>query len=233
MNALIRRSFCLILALVFTAAQVARAQQTTPTAAPVPPQITEARSVFLSNAGADSFFLNYSGGQDRAYNDLYAAMKDWGRYKIVSSPAKADLILEVKSLAPVSDVMGGDDNASLVYNPQIRLQALDPQTRTVLWSLTAYVQQGPGLVKGRDRQFDLAAAGLFNQYRQLTGERLTAQEAKQTYSKPSLSRGAKIFLLVGLAAAALITGLFVYHATHQPKLTAPTLPACAPFCPVG
>ena len=87
MQSLFRKPLCLILALAFFTVQTARAQQTTPTA-PVPPQIQQAQTIFLSNAGSDSFFLAFSGGQDRGYNNLYSAIKQWGRYRIVTTPAR-------------------------------------------------------------------------------------------------------------------------------------------------
>src|SRR6267378_3015412 len=51
--------------------------------APLPAQIYTARKVFLSNAG-DETLGDFSGGPDRAYNQLYAALKGWGRYEVVA-----------------------------------------------------------------------------------------------------------------------------------------------------
>ena len=30
------------------------------------------------------------------YNEFYAAMKSWGRYELVSSPADADMVFEIR-----------------------------------------------------------------------------------------------------------------------------------------
>jgi hypothetical protein len=54
-------------------------------AAPSPDAVVKAKTVFLSNGG----------GSDLAYDTFSRAMKIWGRYQIVSSPAEADLIIEM------------------------------------------------------------------------------------------------------------------------------------------
>jgi hypothetical protein len=68
--------------------------------APAPPQIAAAQKVFISNAGGSSLDAVidetiFNGGPDRPYNQFYAARKSWGRYDLVSSPADADLVLEI------------------------------------------------------------------------------------------------------------------------------------------
>ena len=52
-------------------------------AGPVPPQITAAKKIFISNLGEENYhFVTsgfYSGGPNRAYNQFYDAMKTWGQ----------------------------------------------------------------------------------------------------------------------------------------------------------
>ena len=215
--------------LVLTVSPTVLAGQTG--AAPVPPQISDAHTIFLSNAGGDSYFaLAYSDGPDRAYNDLYAALKGWGRYQIVTSPNDADLILEVHSLAKSStDVTNG--NSSTVYTPELRLELRDPKTRTVLWTLSSYVKTSAGRQKARDKQLDAAATVLFNQLRQLTGETLTPAEAKAAHSRPGLTRGTWI-LLGSVAAIGIIVPVAIIASHSQPSQ--PKLPTCAnpPFCTI-
>jgi len=60
-------------------------------AAPVPVQILNAKKIFIANAGAvSSNYIvknsQYSGGPNRAYNEFYAAMKNWGRSEIEAAP---------------------------------------------------------------------------------------------------------------------------------------------------
>ena len=76
-------------------------QQSVPPA-PVPSQLTQAKTIFLSNAGADSglFPHPFSGDPDRAYNEFYADVVSWGRYQLVASPDQADLVFELQLMAP-------------------------------------------------------------------------------------------------------------------------------------
>src|SRR5271170_621963 len=78
--------------------------------APVPPQILAAKKAFIANAGGDQMANNYprfSGSPDRAYNEFYAAMKSWGRFEIVGSPAEADLLFEVRQSVSAGPGPGG------------------------------------------------------------------------------------------------------------------------------
>lgn len=67
-----------------------------PTAtAPTPVAIQTAKRVFLGNAGVDSSSypaFQRSGDINQPYNWFYAAMKNWGRYQLVGTPAEADLV---------------------------------------------------------------------------------------------------------------------------------------------
>src|SRR5260370_29492331 len=62
--------------------------------APLPSQIYTAKKVFVSNGG-DETLGDYSGGPDRAYNQLYAALKGWGRYELETAPADAEVVFEI------------------------------------------------------------------------------------------------------------------------------------------
>lgn len=124
-----------------------------PPSAPVPPQIAAAQKIFISNAGGESFEnvideTVFNGGPDRPYNQCYAAMKGWGRYQLVSSPADADLILEVSWALT-------DTGLRLPVLGQLRLVVIDPKTRVTLWNFTEYVR-GAMLLGNRDKNFDQA-----------------------------------------------------------------------------
>jgi hypothetical protein len=87
---------CLILALVVVFASTLTAQQ--PPEVPVAPvraQVLEGKKAFISNGES----TGHTGIPDRAYNEFYAAMKAWGRYHLVPTPAEADLVLEVRFTA--------------------------------------------------------------------------------------------------------------------------------------
>ncbi len=131
--------FCAAFAIVFTTVPVLKAQKSNGTpAAPVPAQIITSTKVFISNAGADSTSLTAlrnAEEPDQPYNELYAAMKSWGRYELVAAPADADLVFEIRFTAPLTDC-----GKVTTYGPQVELAILDTKTHFRLWTLTEPVQ---------------------------------------------------------------------------------------------
>ncbi len=118
-------------------AQTAPGAQPVPSA-PVPAQLLTAKKVFISNAGMDanSFsVLKRIGEVDQPYDNFYDAVKKWGRYELVSSPADADLIFELRFVAPLTGCHDLDS-----YAPQLSLTIMDAKTHFVLWSLRATVE---------------------------------------------------------------------------------------------
>ncbi len=227
MQATLRYLVGSILALLLASTPLARALQSS-IAAPalVPPQITSARTIFVSNGGGSNYFDAFTGGPDRGYSRLYAALQQWGRYQLVDSPSQADLIFEIRSIAPA----GEDTSGSAYYNPQLILRILDPKTGAVLWTTTSNVRAS-GRQASRDKGFDRSVAVLVDRVRQLTGEPLDAAQLKAIHSNSSVSKSEKILIGSAIAAAAGITAVGVYEITHRPTL--PTLPQCPnpPFCP--
>ena len=144
---------------------IAQQSSKLPAAAPVPPQLASAQKVFVSNAGGESFenvidATVFNGGPDRPYNEFYAALKDWGRYELVASPADADLVLEVSWQLT-------DTGLRLPVLGQLRVVAIDPKTHVTLWNLTQYVR-GAILLGNRDKNFDLAMTTIVNRLRILS-----------------------------------------------------------------
>lgn len=130
--------------------------------APVPPQIATAKRIFIGNAGGDERSYEesrFSGGPDRAYNQFYAAMKSWVHYEIVTAPADADLLLELRFSAPEVDRSSGNGLGEHRYDPQFRLEIRDPKTHAVLWGFNEHAQWAV-LQGNRDKNFDLALAKL-------------------------------------------------------------------------
>src|SRR5215813_3312440 len=83
-----------IIIIAFFSVTPIRAQQS----APIPSPIPNAKKVFIANAGADALVAALDQGKgtgDRFYNIFYAAMKTWGHYELLDSPAGADLVLEI------------------------------------------------------------------------------------------------------------------------------------------
>jgi len=143
--------------------------------APLPAQIYTARKVFVSNAGVDTQG-EYSGGPERAYNELYAGLKGLGRYELVAAPADAELVFEISFATPIvgEDVSGGGPGHAGVSNrtlkdPHFRLAILDLKTHVLLWTFIEHVQNA--LLQGnRDKNFDQAMAALVNDIRNVAGQ---------------------------------------------------------------
>ena len=136
---------CCLLPSPFDCVSVNAAQKTNETPrAPVPTQILDAKKVFIGNAGGEESRL-FSGGPDRAYNQFYAAMKSWGRYELVATPADADLVFEIQVTFPYPVSQGA----------RFRVAIRDPKTHAALWAFVAWAEPA-GRQSNRDKNFDAA-----------------------------------------------------------------------------
>jgi hypothetical protein len=129
--------------------------------APVPPAIFAAKKVFLSNAGADSglFPHPFSGSQDRAYNQFFAALQKWGRYDLVSDPDEADLVFQLRLTAPSGPANPNKQKGASDPLPTFRLEIVDRKSHYTLWTVTESVTVA-FLQKTHDRNFDDALNAL-------------------------------------------------------------------------
>jgi len=145
----------LCLALLACAPVFALAQQPAP-AAPIPAPILTAQKVFVANGGMDAVslqeFRRLGLSDNEPYNSFYAAMKSWGRYQLVESPADADLVLALRFTAP---------------QLQISFDILDGKTHFLLWTITQPVE--PAARKSTWRKNIAAAnASLVDSFKALT-----------------------------------------------------------------
>ncbi|HZR27177.1 MAG TPA: hypothetical protein VFA71_00240 [Terriglobales bacterium] len=125
--------------------------------APLPVQIQAAKKVFISNAGGELRDW-FTGGPNRHYDQFYAAMKNWGRYELVTTPADADLIFEIRAtglyLSEAEEI------------PKFELAIYEPKTHVVLWALAERLDLA--LLKGhRDENFNRAMDRLMQRVKQL------------------------------------------------------------------
>lgn len=129
--------------------------------APVPPALLNAKTVFISNAGADSglFPHPFSGDPDRAYNEFYSGIQGWGRYQIVTDPSAADVVFELQLIAPSGPSAPNKQNGASDPLPMFRLVIFDRKTHYVLWALTESITVAL-LQKTHDNNFDLALTTL-------------------------------------------------------------------------
>jgi hypothetical protein len=174
----VSRFSALSLPLVFVAALLfsctAIAQQSDPVpqiAGPIPPAIGGAKSIFLSNAGADSglFPEPFSGDPSRGYTELYPELKSAG-YNLVDDPAKADLVLELQLTAPYGPTSANKQNGASDPLPMFRLVVYQASTHYVLWALTESIDSAY-LQKTHDHNFDLALNHLLADFEEITGHK--------------------------------------------------------------
>jgi hypothetical protein len=149
-------------------ANIASAQQPAPQA-PIPPAIPAAKSIFISNGGADSglFPEPFSGDSSRAYNQLFATLLSTGQFHLVNDPSNADLVLEIGLVAPYFATFGlnntNKQNGAKDPLPMFKLTVYDAKSHFVLWTMTASVGLAY-LQKTHDRNFDIALNDVVAQF---------------------------------------------------------------------
>jgi hypothetical protein len=162
---------------LFSAAAALAQQSAAPAASPVPPAILAAKSIFVSNAGADSglFSSPFSGDPSRGYSQLYAALKATGQFELVADPSQADLVMEIQLIAPYIPERTNDVNkvhGAADPMPYFLLRIYDRKTHYILWTLTQSIEIAY-LQKTHDHNFDTAILVLVEKFQQLAGKPIT------------------------------------------------------------
>jgi hypothetical protein len=131
-----RKTQPLFLMAMLLAVAVAHANEKRAT---VPEKVISARTVYVDNQTNDAGLQH----------DAYLGLSKWGRYGIVDSAQKADLVLRLHGSSAVKFVPAGEANAT--YNPKLvsattadseelappgctRLTVIDPKSGITLWS---------------------------------------------------------------------------------------------------
>ncbi len=182
---------------------------------PVPVQIQSARTVFLANGGNTcSWFI----GANRGYRQLYAALRAWGRYQLVATPAQANLILAVSFACPESD-----PEDQIAY-ARLRLRIFQPQPQVLLWTVTEPVRSAL-LQRNRDRNFDAAVRAMVADLQRL-GANLPVEE-----QPPKLQPN---WLPIAVAAAVgVVLTVVLLIARHGMRPPAMSPPPPLPLPPPG
>jgi hypothetical protein len=147
--------------------------------APLPSQILTAKKVFIANGGGGFDKEIWSGDPRRAYNEFYGAIKSWGHYEIVGTPAEADLVLQI-SIASSPRISLGE----VIPWFQARLALLDPKTNVLLWASDEFIPEKSGsgfgmiLKKNRDKEFSEAIGRIVTNLKTLTTEPAAANVSK-------------------------------------------------------
>ena len=167
-------------ALILVSSLCAFGEQNTVPPAPVPAQITAAKRIFISNGGQETGRLDdFSGNQDRCYNQFYAAMKSWGRYELATGPADADLVVVIGFANPPSSSVVSKGSSDFPFtDPRFTLTIFDPKTHFILWSFTEHAEPAR-LQHNRDKNYDLALANIVDDLKQLSSGPAASESAKK------------------------------------------------------
>lgn len=160
-------------ALLAPVAVIAQAAAPAPGPLPglVPPAIQSAKTIFISNAGADSglFPEPFSGDPSRGYSELLGILQADKSFQVVSSPAQADLVLELQLTAPNGPTRGSKQLGAGDPVPMFRLVVYDRPTHYILWTETQSIEVAL-LQKTHDRNFDQALNALIAHFLQVAGK---------------------------------------------------------------
>jgi hypothetical protein len=162
--------FCWMLAIFLTGTNWAqRADQNQVAAAPVPAQILSAKKVFISNVPGELALYPRNAEDDpyRPYNQFYAELRSWGHYELVSAPADADLILEIR--LSNRTMMNNVAQQAEVHQAHLDLTLRDPKTQVALWWLAERLQ-GANRVATGEKNYNQAMTNLVNNLKKLVGQ---------------------------------------------------------------
>ena len=138
---------------------------------PVPPALAAARTIFVSNAGADSglFPEPFTGDANRPYSELYSLLRTSNAFTLVPDPSSADLVLEIQLTAPAGPSHGSKQLGASDPVPMFRLVVYDRKTHYILWTETQSIEVAL-LQKTHDRNFDMALDALVSRFLQIAGK---------------------------------------------------------------
>lgn len=154
-----KRAFVFFLTAMLLDLGIARANDKRGT---VPSKVLSARTIYVDNQANDA----------ELQHDAYMGLSKWGRYEIVDSPQKADVVLRLSGSSVVKFVPGG--NPSATYNPKpasensaetqelappgsTRITLIEPKSGTTLWSdvrKTSNAQEKSRLLEGLHEAVD-------------------------------------------------------------------------------
>ena len=192
--------------------QIASSSQTpqapSPPQAPVPTQIAAAHTVFLVNNGAD---VNFPLPANDAYNQVYAALQTWGHFQLVSSPDQADLVFQLRGIAPVTGVTGDSHNVYSINSPAFQLAIKDPKTNVTLWTINSPVEVA-GNKAARAHWLEIAVTNLVSRVKVLANQPLNETETADLTTYPHHHGTGFVIALIGITVgAAVATGLIMKH----------------------
>jgi hypothetical protein len=119
-------------------------------------KLKSAKTVFVSNLGADgSFSFDIPGGANVCYNELYASLKQAGNFELVEDPDHADLILAIQCTERLYDITNNGrgvqerDYSYTNYPPYLNLAVLEPGNKTPLYTIRTLAGRASNIPKGK------------------------------------------------------------------------------------
>ncbi len=115
-------------------------------------RVTDAKNIFLSNAGGNDYFNGeIPGGPNVTYNELYAALQQWGYFHLVDSPAQADLIFQIRGTELAPTLAPAPDALHIIaeqHQPQLVLTILDPSNLATIDTIITPAGRANNIPKG-------------------------------------------------------------------------------------
>ena len=190
---------------------LAAAQAVSQPAPPPPAQIASAHTVFLTKGSDDP---NFPIDSTQSYNDIYAALKAWGHYQLVTSPSQADLVFQLRGVAPIAGFGGVDGTVSSYTSPAFQLSIRDPKSNVALWTITS-----PVTLAGRGRTFarwvSISEINLVSRIKVLAGQPLSAVETSDLTTFPKYHILRTDLILTGAIVGAGVGGGFLIHHLYE------------------
>jgi hypothetical protein len=182
---------------------------------PVPSQIQQTHTIFLTNSGSDP---NFPIDETKAYNDIYAALQAWGHYRLVDSPDQADLVFELRDIAPITDVTGNDGGVySYTSRPAFQLTIIDPKSNIALWTITSPVN-----LAGKNQVFarwvSIAETNLVSRVKVVAGQSLTPDETADLTTVPNYHHVRTGLIIAGIVVGTGVAGGLILHHLFENSL---------------
>jgi hypothetical protein len=198
-------------------------QTAPPPQAPVPAQIAAAHTIFLVNNGADA---NFPTSADTAYNDVYGALQAWGHFQLVTSPDQADLVFQLRDIAPITGVYGDRAGTYAINSPAFQLAIKDPKTNVTLWTITSPAAAA-GFRASRERWFNIAITNLVSRVKVLANQPLTDTETADLTLYPYPHRRALAITLAAVFVGAGVAGILIAKHSFDNKVASQNAALCA------
>ncbi len=149
------------------------------------PAPTDQKPVFLTPsqrlAAAKNVYLKQSGGSEVPYNVFVGGLEGWGRYVVVDSPERADIIIDINSPDDDRSAHANTDSKTKVkgagagnvpepsnmanYDGPIRVVVSDAHTHLTLWAASEQ-PKGGFRARARDEHIVESAQRLLAKFRE-------------------------------------------------------------------